>query len=125
MISQLGKNIKYYREEKGWNLLKLKEKSKLAYSTLHAIENGKTQNLSSKTLIKVADALDVSPSLLINNNSETITDISNDLSLIIINLFNRDYLTLDNIKLNKDELIILEILFKSAINSIRNIRKSS
>lgn len=117
----LGENIKLYREEKGWNLSKLQKESKVAYSTLHDIENGKRENLKTDTLKKIADALDVTTNDLLNIEIEEFTVC--DLAETIRAIFRSSELELDNIELSDDEKETLELMFKNTINSFRALRK--
>ncbi len=120
MVSELGKNIKYFREEKGWSLNKLKTECGLSYATLHDIESGKNQTLKTDSLEKVADALGVTTNDLLGFDVEEIT--VGDIDLTISSIFKSEELTLDNIELSEDELKILKSIFKSGINAIRMIR---
>ena len=51
--------IKECRKNKELTLKELSNKSKISYSYLLMLENGKKQNPSLNTLIKIANALDV------------------------------------------------------------------
>jgi transcriptional regulator with XRE-family HTH domain len=83
-ITTLGINIRTLREKKGWSLKKLKEISGVGYATLHDIESGKSQNITSTNLAKVAKALDTtsddlldieSVELVVGDISETVDAI--------------------------------------------------
>lgn len=56
----LGKNIKNYRETLGWTLTRLSVESKVPFSTLNKLEIGVIKNPTLETLIKLADALNIS-----------------------------------------------------------------
>lgn len=60
-------NIKGIREEKKMTVKKLSQESGVAVGYLSDIENGKAQNPSINVLRKIADALKVPVSLLIEN----------------------------------------------------------
>lgn len=122
MISELGKNIKYYREIKGWSLNKLKTECGLGYSTLHDIENGKNQNLKSDSLEKIANSLGVTTNDLLGVEIEEIT--VSDIEMTVGYIFKSDELTLDEKELSKEEIIILKNIFTSGINAIRLIRRN-
>lgn len=121
MISELGMNIKKYREKKGLTISKLKEMSGVGYATLHDIENGKTQNLNSTNLEKVATALEVGTNELLGLNiiEHTVTDLKETLELIL----ESDELTIDDILVDMDEKEELMEFFDFAIEHIR-IRRS-
>ena len=58
MDDQVGREVKRLREEKGWNQAKLAVEARMSVSGVSQIENGK-RNLSTATLGKLAEALDV------------------------------------------------------------------
>lgn len=120
-ISDLGINIKRFREKKGWSLSKLKQESGVGYATLHDIENGKSQNLNSKNLEKVANALNVTIDNLLNIDilEYTVTDIEETLKVIL----ESDELKLDGNELDSYEKEELEEFFKLALNNIRRRRR--
>jgi len=55
----LGKRIKEYRKKKGWSQQKLAEKSGLSFNTITRIEQGIGNSPTLKTLLKLADVLEV------------------------------------------------------------------
>ena len=57
-LKLLGKNIKTYREKKGYTQTNLAIKLGLAYETICRAENGKSY-LSLKKLFEIADILEV------------------------------------------------------------------
>lgn len=119
-ISELGQNIKKVRDQKGWTLNKLKQESGVGYATLHDIENGKSQNLNSSNLEKVAKALDVSANELLGIDVVEYTVI--DLEETLDAVFQSDELELDGILISSDEKEELKDLFAVAINNIRRRR---
>ncbi|MDS0527847.1 helix-turn-helix domain-containing protein [Clostridium sp. SHJSY1] len=122
-ISTLGLNIKTLREKKGLSLNKLKEECGIGYATLHDIENGKSQNLNSNNLEKVAKALDTTVDELLNLETieHTVSDIADTLDAI----FKSDELKLDGIELNEYESDFLKDFFKAGIERIRKKRDES
>ena len=56
----LSENIKKLREKKGWTQQDLAYHTKLSYNTISKIEQGASQKPIMQTLIKLADALNVS-----------------------------------------------------------------
>jgi len=69
MYSQLGKRIKHQRILAGMTQEKLAEKSGISLSFLGHIERG-TRKSSLDTLVKICNALKVSPSLLLQDSLE-------------------------------------------------------
>ena len=59
-----GKNLKKYRQMKGWSQKELAEKSGVSERTIGYIENG-IVSPTLKTLQALANGLDVSPMILI------------------------------------------------------------
>ena len=55
----LAKRVKECRKKKGWTQQKLAEKTSLSFNTITKIEQGIGNSPTLKTLIKLADALDV------------------------------------------------------------------
>lgn len=119
-ISELGLNIKKFREKKNWSLSKLKQESGIGYATLHDIENGKSQSLSSSNLEKVSKALNISTNDLLGIDvvEYTVTDVEETLNIIL----QSDELELDGLLLTDDEKEDLQDLFAVAINNIRRRR---
>ena len=64
-LKLLGKNIKYYREQKGYTQNKLAEIVDLSREYIADVERG-LKRISLKKLFEIADALDVDCSMLIN-----------------------------------------------------------
>lgn len=57
---KIGKEIKRLREEKGMSIRQLADKTGVIYSSIPAIESGKT-DIRVGTLIRIAKGLGVSP----------------------------------------------------------------
>ena len=55
----LAKRVKDCRKQKGWTQQKLAEKTGLSFNTITKIEQGIGDSPTLKTLLKLADALDV------------------------------------------------------------------
>lgn len=64
-LKLLGKNIKKYREKKGYTQTHLAIKLGLTYETICRVENGKSY-ISLKKLFEIADVLDVEFASLTN-----------------------------------------------------------
>lgn len=66
---KLGKRIKFYRDSKNppWSGAKLSEMSKLSAVTINNIENGKLPKVSLDALRKIARALDIPMSMLVDD----------------------------------------------------------
>lgn len=122
-ISELGINIKKFRELKGWSISRLKQESGVGYATLHDIENGKSQNLNSTNLEKVAKALNVTTNELLGIEiiEYTVTDLGETLETIL----KSDELELDGILLTEDEKEELMEFFKIGMNNIRRERSKA
>lgn len=120
-ISELGQNIKKYRNKKGWSLSKLKQESGVGYATLHDIENGKSQSLNSVNLEKVAKALNITTNELLGIDivEYTVNDIEETLDMVL----QSDELELDGIPINDDEKEQLRDFLSLAINTLRRGRK--
>lgn len=120
-VSELGSNIKTAREKKGWSLSKLKQESGVGYATLHDIESGKSQNLNSTNLEKIAMALNVDTNELLGMNviEHTVTDLEETLKLVL----ESDELQIDNELVTGTEKEELMEFFTLAINSIRRRRR--
>ncbi len=121
-VSVIGKNIKKFRENKGWSLAKLKNESGVGYATLHDIENGKTQTLNSKNLEKISIALEKTPDELMGIDYEVIEVEVRDLISTINAIFESDELELDGVPLSDFDKKFLIDNFMNNINSLRNIR---
>lgn len=120
-ISELGLNIKKFREQKGWSLSKLKQESGVGYATLHDIENGKSQKMNSKNLEKVAKALNITTNELLGIDvvEYTVTDLEETLKIIL----QSDELEIDGLPVSENEKEELEDFFSLAVNSIKRRRK--
>jgi transcriptional regulator with XRE-family HTH domain len=53
------KNVKIFREKKGWTQEKLAQQAGISYQTLIKIEHGGIKNPRMETLIKIAKSLEV------------------------------------------------------------------
>ncbi|EPY2281758.1 helix-turn-helix domain-containing protein [Clostridium sporogenes] len=120
-ISELGLNIKKFREQKGWSLSKLKQESGVGYATLHDIENGKSKKMNSKNLEKVAKALNITTNELLGIDivEYTVTDLEETLKIIL----QSDELEIDGLPVTENEKEELEDFFSLAVNSIKRRRK--
>ncbi len=70
MIAKLYKNIKYYRELRGWSQAKLAKMTNYDRSMIAKIESGSV-DLSRSKILKFAEVLNVSPADLMGLNEET------------------------------------------------------
>jgi transcriptional regulator with XRE-family HTH domain len=94
-ISQLGMNIKKFRDEKGWSLNKLKEQSGVGYATLHDIENGKSKNVNTNSIEKIATALNKATDELLGVEIETVEYPVDDYIETIKAILEDDYLKIN------------------------------
>lgn len=67
----LAKNIKKYREKKGWTQQKLAEKSGLSYNAITKLEQGIAKQPTIQTVSKLADAFGISIDVLIGRKGHT------------------------------------------------------
>lgn len=67
MSSSDLKNIKNFRNKKGWSQEKLSREADISYQTLIKIEQGRIKNPKLQTLIKLARALGVSLDRLVGS----------------------------------------------------------
>ncbi len=121
-ISELGLNIKKYREQKKWSLSKLKQESGVGYATLHDIESGKSQNLNSNNLEKISRALGATTNELLG--IDIIEHTVSDLEETIDAIFESDELEIDGLLLDDNEKEELKDFFAMAINNLRRRRKN-
>lgn len=121
-ISILGKNIKEYRNNRGWSLKKLTEIAKVGYATIYDLENGKKQNINSTTLEKVASALEVTTNELLGVDvvEHTVDDVLDTVEAI----FESDELKIDDVKLTSKEKEILKSIYINGIDIIRLMRSN-
>lgn len=122
-ISDLGKNVKRIREDKGWTLNKLKQESGIGYATLHDLENGKTQNLNSNNLLKVANALDMTIDDLLGNEYEVEELVVDDIEETLMKILESDELKYEGILMTVNEKGILKDYIMSGLESIKRKRK--
>ena len=66
------KNLVKLRKEKGWSQEKLAVESEISYNTIIKIEKDRIQNPSIETVIKFADALEVSLDELVGRHTAKI-----------------------------------------------------
>ncbi len=55
-----GKKLKELRKKSGWSQQKLAEKAGLSYNVITKVEQGAAKNPNIKTMIKLADAFEIS-----------------------------------------------------------------
>jgi transcriptional regulator with XRE-family HTH domain len=55
-----GKRLKELRKKAGWSQQKLAEKASLSYNVITKVEQGAAKNPNIKTMIKLADAFEIS-----------------------------------------------------------------
>lgn len=64
-MENLGRRLKYYREQIGLSQIDLSEKSNISQASIARIESGKQKNLKRETMKKLADGLGISLSQFI------------------------------------------------------------
>ena len=65
----LSKRVKELRKQKGWTQQKLAEKTELAFNTITKIEQGLAEHPNLKTLLKLADAFEITLDSLVGRKS--------------------------------------------------------
>jgi transcriptional regulator with XRE-family HTH domain len=121
-ISNLGVNIKRIRESKGISGYKLAKLAGLGKSTISQIETGDRHNLNSSTIIKIAEALGVSPQDLMFTEGEE-EYVVNDFEDAVLTVLSSDELTIDSEKVTQSEKEIIEKYLSKAIDVIRIQRR--
>lgn len=75
LAAAMGRAIQVVRTDRGWSRKDLAERTGLSYSFLSEIENG-VKTPSSRTLIAIADALDIAPGALLHDAERRLVEIS-------------------------------------------------
>ena len=119
-ISQLGLNIKKSREEKGWSLNKLKQESGVGYATLHDIESGKSKNLNTNSIEKIATALNKAIDELLGFEIVVLVD---DLEETFIKLLESDEVKIDGKIMSPEEKSEIVDFMELGIEKIRRNRE--
>lgn len=68
-LKKFGNNLRRLREDKGFTLRELSSACNIDYSNILKIEQGKT-NVTFTTILDLAFALEIHPSVLLNYNIE-------------------------------------------------------
>ncbi len=124
-VSDLGKNIKYYRENKNMSICDLAKLSNIEISIVSDIESGTTKDLQENILLKIASVLKVSVDELLLKHSLLIKKSSINIIEYISSIdqcFNKIYL--DEILLTKDEINQLNIIIRAFKEVISLNRKN-
>lgn len=64
----LSQNIKKFRKKIGWSMDQLSKKADIPFSSLNNIEMGRTKSPSIETLVKLANAFNISLDQLVGRN---------------------------------------------------------
>lgn len=106
MISLLGKNIKFWREKRGFSKALLAKNANISRSVVTEIENGTKQTLNSNTINKISKALDINAELLFMEEYKeySVSDIEETLKLIL----SSNELTFDGKELSEYERKLIE-----------------
>lgn len=124
-ISILGKNIEKLRTAKGWSKSKLKELSNVGYATIHDIESGKTQNLNTATINKLAIALNVTPNILLGiEEIEIINHVVEDIEDTLNAILECDDLKFKDEPLTEKDVIFLKNLFDFGLKTLDSNRST-
>jgi transcriptional regulator with XRE-family HTH domain len=70
-----GERIRYLREMRGWQLEDLAARVEKSPATISRIENGK-QNLTMVDILMIAQALEITPSLLFSQDKEETSNVA-------------------------------------------------
>ena len=62
---QIGERVLALRLERGWSQQKLAKKMNVARTTIGELESGQTSSPAAETLLRLADALDVDPWMIL------------------------------------------------------------
>ncbi len=65
----LYRNLKNFRKKRGLSQEQLSKNAEITYTTLTKIESGRNTNPTLKTIVKIADALEISLDKLIGRRS--------------------------------------------------------
>lgn len=118
MISELGLNIRKFREVRKISAYELAKRANVGSSTISQIETGKRKTLKGDTLSKIAAALNVSVNDLIGNSDKINVKPKDIMELLSIIKYS-DFIELDGIKLNDNEKGTIETAFIMGIHSIK------
>lgn len=93
-VLELGKRLKEIRLAKGLSAMELSQRSGVARSLISQLETGKRQSTGIDTIYRLAHALEVSPTLFLNNEPPSNVHYKEDLSTFILNEGSQPYLRL-------------------------------
>lgn len=118
MISDLGKNIRNIRTEKKMSIVKLAEIAGIGNSTISQIESGRRQTLQGATIEKIANALEVSTSDLLGDETQSRFETNDALDILNIMMY-ADFVTFDGVPFSDEERILLETNIRMSLDAIR------
>ncbi|TGE37192.1 XRE family transcriptional regulator [Desulfosporosinus fructosivorans] len=91
---ELGKRLKEIRLTKGLSAVELSQRSGVARSLISQLETGKRQSTGIDTIYRLAQALEVSPTLFLNDEPPSNVHYNEDLSPFVLNEGSQPYLRL-------------------------------
>lgn len=120
-VSVLGQNIQKIRKSKQMSALALSKEAGVGTSTISEIESGVRQSLQSRTIKKIANALDVNTDKLFEFelHEEYIVE---DLEDVLTMIFSSDELSLENTILSIGEKDLLRKGFSEKISELILLR---
>lgn len=124
MISRLGMNIRKIRIENGLSIAKLAKLAEVGSSTISQIETGSRQALHSDTLTKIANVLNVSLEMLLENENTATDNTSTSILTLYYQMNHTDKLELDEKELTAFEREIIKTQLATALQLIRLNRET-
>lgn len=119
--SLLGANIKQIRQRKKISASKLATKANVGAATISQIESGARQNLSSRTIEKIALALNVATDELLGTEDKV--NVNFDIEEELEYALSTNNLSLDNNKMSEEEIKHVKVAVSVALNFIRLQKK--
>lgn len=75
---KVGDRIRYYREDRGLTQMELAARVGIGYATISKWETNVIKNIPFERLCTIADALDVTPNILLGLEPDLIDDVVTD-----------------------------------------------
>lgn len=77
-MATVGDRIRYYREDRGLTQMELAARVGIGYATISKWETNVIKNIPFERLCTIADALDVTPNILLGLEQDLIDDVVTD-----------------------------------------------
>lgn len=120
-VSVLGQNIKRIREQKNMTAATLAKKANIGSATISEIESGVRQSLQSRTIEKIALALEITTDYLFEfeiHEEYVVEDIRDAIKIVL----ESDEITLDGVELTYSEKLTIFNNLELSLQLIRNNR---